>query len=122
MFDRLNKKGIVYKLKFDKLESKKYDDSLMATPFLKYVYAKRLWSYPDYFKDQRTKTRQIKIPVLIISGTSDYTIGVNHNKLMQFPNQVIKLVEGGHALYLEHTKKFYNAVAPFLKQYGRPAA
>ena len=103
---------------FDKKESKQYDDSLMALPFLKYIYAQRLWSYPEYFTDFAPKTAQIKIPVLIISGTRDYTIGVDHYKLMRFPKKQIKLLQGGHALYLEHNKALYNAVAPFLKKYS----
>jgi proline iminopeptidase len=55
---------------------------------------------------------------LIISGTRDYTIGVDHYKLMQFPHSELKFIEGGHALYLEHNKALYNAVAPFLKKYA----
>jgi len=39
--------------------------------------------------------------------------------LMKFPDMQVKLVEGGHALYLEHNKELYDAVAPFLKQYSK---
>ena len=117
IFVRLQQKGIVYKLMFDRKSSKDYDDSLMALPFLKYVYAQRVWSYPEYFSDFAAKTAKISVPVLIISGTRDYTIGVNHYKLMKFPASHIKLVEGGHALYLEHNKELYKSVAPFLKKF-----
>jgi len=116
MFGRLNEKDLVYKLMFDKKQSKEYDDSLMALPFLKYVYARRLWDYPEYFVDFSSKTAQITVPVLIISGTRDYTIGVDHYKLMRFPNMEIKLIEGGHALYYEHNEELYNSVSPFLKR------
>ena len=117
MFGRLNEKGLVYKLMFDNKQSKEYDDSLMALPFLKYVYAQRLWNYPEYFVDFSVKTRQIHIPVLVITGTRDYTIGVDHYKLMQFPDMEIKTIEGGHALYYEHNAELYNSVSPFLKAY-----
>lgn len=117
MFGRLTEKDLVYKLMFDKKQSKEYDDSLMGLPFLKYVYARQLWNYPEYFADFSSKTSQIQIPVLVISGTRDYTIGVDHFKLMHFPNIEVKFVEGGHALYYEHNEELYNAVAPFLKRY-----
>ncbi|HEV8505568.1 MAG TPA: alpha/beta fold hydrolase [Chitinophagaceae bacterium] len=119
IFGRLNEKNLVYKLMFDKKESKEYDDSLMALPFLKYVYARRLWSYPEYFDDFSLKTFQITVPVLVISGTRDYTIGVDHYKLMHFPDMEIKFVEGGHALYYEHNAELYGSASPFLKKYGR---
>jgi proline iminopeptidase len=119
MFGRLNDKKIAYKLMFDKAESKALDDSLMNLPFLKYVYSQRLWNYPEYFTDFSPKTAEIKVPVLVISGTRDYTIGIDHPKIMRFPNMEIKYVEGGHALYLEHNKELYKAVCPFLKKYAK---
>lgn len=118
MFDTLRKERIVYKLMFDQAQSKAYDDSLMSLPFLKYIYAQKLWNYHEYFDDFSPKTAQINVPVLIISGTRDYTIGIDHYKLMHFPNMEVKLVEGGHALYLEHNKELYQAVAPFLRKYS----
>jgi proline iminopeptidase len=119
MFGKLRERRIVYKLMFDRAESKAIDDSLMSLPFLKYVYAQRLWNHPEYFADFSPKTSQINIPVLVISGTRDYTIGVDHYKLMHFQQMEIKFVEGGHALYLEHNKELYEVVSPFLKKYSK---
>ena len=103
---------------FDKRESKQLDDSLMSLPMLKWVYAQKLWNYPEYFTDFSPKTAEINIPVLVVSGTRDYTIGVDHYKVMKFPNMQVQFVEGGHALYLEHNEELYDAVAPFLKQHS----
>ncbi len=118
MFGKLNEKGIAYKLMYDNPESKKLDDSLMSLPVFKWVYAQKLWSYTEYFDDFSSKTAEVNVPVLAVSGTRDFTIGTDHYKLMKFPDMEVKLVEGGHALYLEHNKELYNAVAPFLKQYS----
>ena len=118
MFGKLQEKGVAYQLMFDKKKNKELDDSLMALPFLKYIYAQRLWNYPEYFADFSSTTAAIQSPVLIISGTRDYTIGVDHYKLMRFPNMRVKLIKGGHALYLEHNKKLYKAAAPFLRKYN----
>jgi len=119
MFGKLREKGVLYKMMFDKPESKALDDSMMNQSFLKFVYAQRLWSYPEYFTDFSPKTSDIMVPVLVISGTRDYTIGVDHPKIMRFPNMQIKHVEGGHALYLEHNKELYDTVSPFLKEYRK---
>jgi proline iminopeptidase len=117
MFGRLQERGIAYKLMFDKKENKAYDDSLMSLPFLKYIYAQRLWNYPEYFSDFASKTAGIDCPVLIITGTRDYTIGIDHYKLMRFPRMRVKSIPGGHALYLEHNKKLYKSIVPFLKKH-----
>ena len=118
MFGRLQERGIAYQLMFDKNENKEYDDSLMSLPFLKYIYAQRLWDYPEYFSDFAIKTADIDCPVLVITGTRDYTIGVDHYKLMRFPKMRVKSIKGGHALYLEQNKKLYKTVRPFLKKYN----
>jgi proline iminopeptidase len=118
MFGRLREKGIVYKLMFDDPASKKFDDSLMSLPFLKYDYAQKLWDYPEYFTDHSTQTKNIKVPVLVISGTRDFTIGTDHPSLMRFPQMTVKYIAGGHALYLEHNKELYLAVSPFLKSFS----
>lgn len=117
MFGKLRDKGVVYKLMFDKPESKMLDDSLMAMPFLKYDFAQKLWNYPEYFGDFAPKTAALKMPVLVISGTRDYTIGTDHPRIMQFTNRTLKHIEGGHALYLEHNTELVNAVRPFLQRY-----
>jgi proline iminopeptidase len=116
MFGRLREKGIAYKLMFDDPASKKLDDSLMSLPFLKYDYAQKLWNYPAYFTDHSKQTKDIKVPVLVISGTRDFTIGTDHPSLMHFPRMTLKYIAGGHALYLEHNKELYLAVSPFLKR------
>ena len=117
MFGRLQERSIAYKLMFDKKVNKAYDDSLMALPFLKYIYAQRLWNYPEYFSDFASKTAAIDCPVLVITGTRDYTIGIDHYKLMRFPHMRVKSIQGGHALYLEHNKKLYKSIVPFLKKH-----
>jgi proline iminopeptidase len=119
MFGKLQQQQMAYKLMFDFPQNKELDDSLMRLPFLKYVYARKLWDYPEYFTDFSPKTAAIKIPVLVISGTRDYTIGVDHPMLMHFPYMQVKYVPGGHALYLEHNRELYDAVAPFLKKYAK---
>ncbi len=119
IFGKMREEGVAYKLMFDKASSKSIDDSLMSMPFLKYVYAQKLWGYPEYFEDYAPKTAKLNMPVLIVSGRKDYTIGTEHYKIMQFPNKEIVLLPGGHALYLEHNKELYQAVVPFLRQHAK---
>ena len=116
-FGKLQELGLFYTIMFDTKENFDKHDSVTQA-FAKPEMSQSVWSKSEYFKDFSPKTASIKIPVLIISGTRDYTIGLDHPRLMKFPNQEVKYVEGGHAIYFEHTSDLYTAVAPFLKKYS----
>ena len=104
---------------FDTKENFDYHDSVTRAFAKHHDFAQAVWSYPAYFKDHAPLTAKIKAPVLIISGTRDYTIGLDHPRLMKFPNRQVKYVPGGHALYMEHTDELYNAVSPFFRKYSK---
>ena len=114
-FWQLRQHDMAYAIMFDKKENYKYDSALINVPFLKYHFGGKVWSYPEYFVDFSAKTASINVPVLVITGTRDYTIGPDHARLMQFPDKKVVAIPGGHALYLEHNQELYNAVHPFLK-------
>src|SRR5690606_41905542 len=81
-----------------------------------YHHKSTLFPYTTLFRsDFSSKTSKINVPVLIISGKKDYAIGVNHYKLMKFPQQKVVLINGAHALYAEHTKELYRKVKPFIR-------
>lgn len=117
----LSQNNMRHTLMFDKKESYQRDSTLMQREGLHWELGQNFQRYPEYFTSFSTKTSAIKTPVLIISGTRDFAIGVDHPKLMRFPNKEVKYIPGGHALYLEHNKELYNAVKPFLLKYSRRA-
>ena len=118
-FGMLDKEGTRYKLFFDS----KLADSLHSDVTQKFAahwdLQQNVWNHPEYFVNFAPKTAHIKTPVLVIGGTRDYTIGVKHPELMQFPKMEVKYIGGGHALYMEHGTELYKAVAPFLKAIKR---
>jgi proline iminopeptidase len=118
-FGKLQELGIFYKMMFDTKENFDYHDSVTQALAKHHDFAQAVWGYPAYFANHALSTAKIVAPVLVISGTRDYTIGLDHPKKMKFPNQQVKYVTGGHALYMEHTEELYNAVSPFLKKYSK---
>ncbi len=115
-FNLLSKNDKKYILQFEHKENAEMDDKLMGSPFLKWDMAQHVFSYPEYLEDFSPKTSKINIPVLIISGKKDYAIGVDHYKLMKFPQQKVIFIDGAHALYTEHTKELYRRVKPFIRK------
>lgn len=75
--------------------------------------------YPEYWKDYAPISSQINVPVLVITGTRDYAVGVDHYKTFKFPNQQMVSIDGAHMLYYEKNKAFIAAVKVFIeKQYN----
>lgn len=116
-FWQLGQHDMKHALMFDKKESASLDSVITNSASKSYEFGQKVWSYPEYFSDHSIKTNQINTPVLVISGTRDYTIGIDHPKKMQYPNMEVKYLEGGHALYLEYNIELYRAVIPFIRTF-----
>jgi len=71
--------------------------------------------FPEYYADYAYVTKDIHVPVLIITGKKDKAVGTQHYKTFQFPNQKVVSIDGGHLLYYEKNKEFVNAVNNFVK-------
>ncbi|WP_223599195.1 alpha/beta fold hydrolase [Chryseobacterium sp. GVT01B] len=71
--------------------------------------------FSEYYADYAPITKDISIPVLVITGKKDKAVGTQHYKTFQFPNQKVVSIDGGHLLYYEKNKEFVNAVNNFVK-------
>lgn len=118
-FQHLEQAGIRYQLFFDKKENDSIHQAITEKAAQHWDLGQNVWNYPEYFVSFSEKTAGIKVPVLVIGGTRDFTIGVDHPKLMEFPNGNVTYIGGGHALYMEHTAELYRAVAPFLRKQAK---
>ncbi|WP_336704093.1 alpha/beta hydrolase [Chryseobacterium indologenes] len=70
--------------------------------------------YPEYYADYTPMTKEIIVPVLIITGKKDKAVGTQHYKTFRFPSQKIVSINGGHLLYYEKNKEFVNTVTRFV--------
>ncbi|WP_026880042.1 alpha/beta fold hydrolase [Hymenobacter norwichensis] len=71
-------------------------------------------SYPEYVADYTALTAQIHVPALVITGTRDYAVGVEHYKSFRFPQQQTVILPGSHLLYHENNAAFTRAVCSFV--------
>lgn len=70
--------------------------------------------FPEYYADYAPITKDIRVPVLIITGKNDKAVGTQHYKTFRFPNQKVISIDGGHLLYYEKNKEFVKTVTHFV--------
>ncbi|MGX5683907.1 alpha/beta fold hydrolase [Chryseobacterium cucumeris] len=115
----LRKKRIGYKFLTEDIETIKESDKIDSLhpriiDFGMAVISKPK-EFPEYYADYAPITRDIRVPVLIITGKNDKAVGTQHYKTFQFPNQKVVLIDGGHLLYYEKNKEFVKYVTHFVK-------
>lgn len=115
----LRKKRIGYKFLTEDIETIKQTDKIDSLhpriiDFGMAVISKPK-NFPEYYADYAPITKDIHVPVLIITGKKDKAVGTQHYKTFRFPNQKVVSIDGGHLLYYEKNKDFVNAVTNFVK-------
>lgn len=114
----LNEKNLYYKVicgskeSFEKLN---LIDSKFNNDFKFQGY---VLSHEEYLKDYTPITEDIHIPVLVVSGENDISIGPEHHKAFRFKNQKLFIAsEGSHFWYHENNADFYNCIKEFTSNY-----
>jgi len=110
----LSEKGLMYKLLTDSQENMESLNKIDAKRPEENGFRNNVWSINEYFGDFTKLTSNIKIPVLVITGTEDHAVGPDHYKLFRFPNQKIAEIKGGHLLYFENNPEFLQSVFAFI--------
>ncbi|WP_312302120.1 alpha/beta hydrolase [Chryseobacterium sp.] len=116
----LRKKRIGYKFLTEDVETiKKMDkvDSLhpRIIDFGMAVISKPK-EFPEYYADYAPMTKDIKVPVLVITGKKDKAVGTLHYKTFQFPHQKVVVIDGGHLLYYERNREFVSVIERFVSE------
>ena len=110
----LSQKGLSYKMLSDsKMNVDRVDEIDSQNPS-DYDFAKHVFSIDDYWQDYTPMTTHVKLPVLIITGEKDHSIGENHYLLFHFVNGNATKINGGHILYYEKNKEYISSVFDFI--------
>lgn len=117
---KLRKKRIGYKFLTDDIETIRQTDKIDSLhpriiDFGMAVISKPK-EFPEYYMDYTTLTKEITVPVLVITGKNDKAVGTQHYKTFQFPDQKTVSINGGHLLYYEKNRDFTQTVWNFVNQ------
>ncbi|WP_265129795.1 alpha/beta fold hydrolase [Chryseobacterium oranimense] len=117
----LRKKRIGYKFLTEDIETIKQTDKIDSLhpriiDFGMAVISKPK-EFPEYYADYAPLTKDIHVPVLVITGKKDKAVGTQHYKTFRFPDQKVVAIDGGHLLYYEKNREFVDAVREFMEKH-----
>lgn len=113
---KLFEKNIFYKLQYDDYKNVlKLNEVGCQIENFNTAMSNQTFSNKEYFANYFDLTKEITIPVLVIAGDRDYSIGPNHYKNFMFPNQKVKVMQGKHMIYLENNEEFKSVIQEFIE-------
>lgn len=112
-FRAFHRQGLRYKLLTENLKTYNKLTKVDSSAKTIHDFAVRVWHYPEYSRDLTEHTRKLEVPVLVINGTHDTSIGENPGAMFNFPNSENHDIEGGHLLYYEQSQEFVRLVREF---------
>lgn len=116
----MRKKRIGYKFLTEDIETIKQTDKIdsLHPRIIDFGMAviSRPKEFPEYYADYAPITKDIHVPVLVITGKKDKAVGTQHYKTFQFAKQKVAIINGGHLLYYEKNREFVDAVERFVKK------
>lgn len=74
-------------------------------------------NYQDYWEDFKPYTAEVKVPVLYFYGTTDYMVGPEHYRSLNFPNLMLWENKGGHVPFIEDREDLERAILAYTKRY-----
>lgn len=78
-------------------------------------FAQKAFALPEYWQDFTAVSKNIAVPVLILTGEKDHSVGPDHYVSFRFPNETIRKIDGGHLLYYEKSKEFKESIISFVR-------
>ncbi|MCD6113123.1 MAG: alpha/beta hydrolase [Bacteroidales bacterium] len=112
----LSAKRMSYKMLSDNKKTVDLLEKIDSKNSSDYDFAQKAFQIDDYWKDYTKITKQIDVPVLIITGKRDHSVGEEHYLLFNFKNENVRKIDGGHLLYFENNKEFINSIFRFIKE------
>jgi proline iminopeptidase len=118
LYSRLRKKKLFWKMGYAEQSSEeKMTASFREIPKWNKDYENKAMSYPEVWIDYRPQTEKLEIPVLFFYGKTDWMVGPNNYKGVNFPNMILWGSDVGHVPFIENKPDLEKAIKHYLSKY-----
>jgi len=109
-------KGLGYKMLSDNKQTVALVEKIDAENPGDYAFAHKVFDINAYWEDYTQITPKITLPVLVITGQKDHSVGEDHYQLFRFPDQEVRKMSAGHIDYYENNEAFTSSVFDFVRR------
>jgi proline iminopeptidase len=112
----LNEKDLMWKVMFSQPEyMNQINETYADFPAWNGDFGSIAMTMDDYWQNFKPKTINVKVPVLFFYGKTDWAVGPNHYKEVEFPKMMIWESQGGHMPFLDNKNELIKAIVAFCK-------
>lgn len=116
--NKLREKDIFWKMAYlDQKNEDVMNKTYEPFPNWNYDFGSAAMSNPEFWRNFKPLTAQMKMPVLFFYGSRDWMIGPEHYKDVDFSNLMLWKSDVGHMPFLEAKEDLANAILSFQQKY-----
>ena len=116
--NKLREKDLFWKMAYSNQENQKIMDATYSGfENWNYDFGNAAWDFEDYWRNFLPQSQEVNIPVLFYYGTTDWMVGPEHYKKINFPNMLLWESNGGHLPFQENTDELEKAILSYFQKY-----
>jgi proline iminopeptidase len=117
--EKLNTRGIKWKMAYSSPENEKLMDSTFnEIKNWNNDFSSVALTIKDYWKNYKKSTSSVRIPVLFFYGRTDWLVGPEHYKGIKFPKMILWGSNVGHMPFLENKIDLEKAIDTYTAKYN----
>jgi proline iminopeptidase len=114
----LREKDLFWKMSYASKKNKELMDATFdEVPDWNKDYERIALSIKDYWEDFKKLAPDMKMPVLVFYGKTDWMVGPDHYTGINFPNMMLWESDVGHVPFLENKADLEKAITSYLRKY-----
>jgi proline iminopeptidase len=114
----LDQKGIAWKLSYASRKNKELMDATFdEVPNWNKDLERIALSIPDYWENYKPQTKDMRMPVLVFYGKTDWNVGPEHYTGLEFPRMMLWGSRVGHVAIMENRPDLEKAITSYLLKY-----
>lgn len=118
LIGQLNQKNLMWKMGYSSYENfEKMGATFSEIPAWNWGSEEYIVYTSDYWENFKKYTPDLKMPVLFFYGKTDWSIGPEHYKGVNFPEMILWSSDVGHMPFLENKEDLITAINTFQKKY-----